>query len=74
MSGHHHIESHLKQRLKTAFRETCGLDISGLAGLYCYFLGISDRWMAKGGLAGWLIPSEFMDVNYGSAVKRYLFG
>ena len=28
--------------------------------------------MAPGALAGWLIPSEFMDVNYGAAVKRYL--
>ena len=26
----------------------------------------------EGGVAGWLIPSEFMDVNYGQAVKRYL--
>ena len=25
------------------------------------------------GLAGWLIPSEFMDVNYGASMKRYLF-
>jgi len=28
--------------------------------------------MADGALAGWLVPSEFMDVNYGAAVKRYL--
>jgi len=28
--------------------------------------------MADGGLAGWLIPSEFMDVNYGKQVKQYL--
>ena len=46
--------------------------MNGLAGLYCYFLGLSHRWMAEGGLAGWLMPSEFMDVNYGSSVKRYL--
>src|SRR3954447_6752543 len=28
--------------------------------------------MASEGLAIWLIPSEFLDVNYGSAVKAYL--
>jgi hypothetical protein len=28
--------------------------------------------MEEGGLAGWLIPSEFMDVNYGKALKEYL--
>lgn len=28
--------------------------------------------MSEGGVAGWLIPSEFMDVNYGKALKTYL--
>lgn len=28
--------------------------------------------MEDGGYAAWLIPSEFMDVNYGIAIKRYL--
>jgi hypothetical protein len=28
--------------------------------------------MKDDGIAGWLIPSEFMDVNYGKPVKRYL--
>ena len=48
------------------------MKLSGLAGLYCYFLGLSRAWMAEDGLAGWLIPSEFMDVNYGRSVKHYL--
>jgi len=46
--------------------------ITGLAGLYCYFLGLSHVWMQSGGIAGWLIPSEFMDVNYGRSIKKYL--
>jgi hypothetical protein len=28
--------------------------------------------MAEDGLAGWLIPSEFMDVKYGRQVKEFL--
>jgi hypothetical protein len=28
--------------------------------------------MAKGGVGAWLIPSEFMDVNYGYRVKEFL--
>src|ERR1700730_7495660 len=28
--------------------------------------------MADRGLAAWLIPSEFMDVNYGDEVKQFL--
>ncbi len=69
---HHHIANGEKQRLKIRTQEACGVTINGLAGLYCYFLGMCHRWMAAGALAGWLIPTEFMDVNYGAAVKRYL--
>ncbi len=69
---HHHIVNSEKKRLKTRAQESCGIEINGLAGLYCYFLGLSHAWMSEGGLAGWLIPSEFMDVNYGAAVKSYL--
>ena len=61
-----------KRRLKARTREACGIKVNGLAGLYCYFLGLSHQWMAEGGLGGWLIPSEFMAVNYGASVKRYL--
>ena len=69
---HHHIGSREKRRLKAGAYEACGMNISGLAGLHCYFIGLCHAWMADGGLAGWLVPSEIMDVNYGSAVKRYL--
>ena len=69
---HHHIDSSEKQRLKARMQEACGMRLSGLAGLYCYFLGLSHAWLADEGLAGWLVPSEFMDVNYGAAIRRYL--
>lgn len=71
---HHHIVNAEKQRLKVRAKEACGMEINGLAGLYCYFLGLCHAWMSDGGLAAWLIPSEFMDVNYGVSVKRYLLG
>lgn len=69
---HHHLDADDKGRLQLASSKAFGGKISGLAGLYCYFLAIADGWMADGGVAAWLIPSEFMDVNYGRAVKRYL--
>ena len=69
---HHHIVNAEKRRLALRTFTACGVKMSGLAGLYCYFLGLSHAWMAAGGLACWLIPSEFMDVNYGVPVKRYL--
>jgi hypothetical protein len=69
---HHHLENGYKLRLQARTKEASGIKISGLAGLYCHFLGQSHAWMADDGIAGWLIPSEFMDVNYGKAVKHYL--
>ena len=69
---HHHIGNEAKKRLKAHAIESCDVEINGLAGLYCYFLGLSHAWMQAGGLAGWLIPSEFMDVNYGASIKSYL--
>jgi len=69
---HHHLSSLDKSRLREAVRLSSGIHINGLSGLYCYFLCLSHAWMMDGGIAIWLIPSEFMDVNYGLALKRYL--
>ncbi len=69
---HHHINIEKKKELQEEVMLKTGIKISGLAGLYCYFLILSEKWLADGALSCWLIPSEFLDVNYGSAVKRYL--
>lgn len=69
---HHHLGNGEKGRLQHHAQQASGMKISGLAGLYCHFLGLAHAWMTEGGVAGWLIPSEFMDVNYGLEVKRYL--
>jgi hypothetical protein len=69
---HHHLTREEKQRLHGRALSLCGERFSGLAGLYCYFIALSHGWMQQGGVAGWLVPSEFMDVNYGWTLKRYL--
>jgi adenine-specific DNA-methyltransferase len=69
---HHHLTGDEKARLGLLSAEAYGMKVSGLAGLYCHFVGLSHAWMADGAVAGWLIPSEFMDVNYGQALRRYL--
>ena len=69
---HHHILNGDENRLQDLTDKVFGERPSGLSGLYCYFLGLSHNWMRENGIAGWLIPSEFMDVNYGKSVKRYL--
>ena len=69
---HHHIEREKKAYLQKRVKEKTGISLSGLAGLHCYFLCLAHEWMADDGLAAWLIPGEFMDVNYGRAVREYL--
>ena len=68
---HHHINGQ-KERLQAKALEAANMKLSGLAGMYCHFMALTHPWMKKNGIAGWLIPSEFMDVNYGRAVKDYL--
>jgi adenine-specific DNA-methyltransferase len=69
---HHHLDGAEKERLKAQLAHSLQLEISGLAGLYCYFLLLCHDWMEEKGLGIWLIPSEFMDVNYGATLRRYL--
>jgi predicted RNA methylase len=67
----HHLIAD-KERIRKRTTEAIGVELSGLAGLYCHFLLQSVRWMESGGIAGWLIPSEFMDVNYGEKLRHFL--
>jgi adenine-specific DNA-methyltransferase len=69
---HHHLTGNEKLRLQEMAKKITGLHFSELAGLYCYFLCMAHLWMQENALAGWLIPSEFMDVNYGRQIKHYL--
>ncbi len=69
---HQHLTGNEKERFRLLVSKNSGVVLNGLAGLYCYFLLYAHNWLADGGLAGWLIPSEFMEVNYGKEVKQYL--
>ncbi len=69
---HHHINRGDKERLQQVVMALTGVEVNGLSGLYIYFLLLGTAWMADDGIAAWLIPSEFMDVNYGAALKRFL--
>lgn len=69
---HHHLETRDKVRLQALAEKELDLTVSGLAGLYVHFILHADAWMDDGALGVWLIPSEWMDVNYGSALRRYL--
>lgn len=69
---HHDINAADKKRLQASVLAETGLHLSGLAGLYCHFLLLSAKWMKPGGVGVWLVPTEWMSVNYGNAVRAFL--
>lgn len=71
---HHHLSVTEKKKLGNLALAQLGIKPSGLAGLYLYFIFLSHRLLAPGAISAWLVPTEFMDVNYGIALKQYLKG
>lgn len=69
---HHYLTQTEKSYLLEREKKETEIGLSGLAGLYCHFILLAHKWLAPGAICGWLIPSEFMDVNYGIALKEYL--
>jgi adenine-specific DNA-methyltransferase len=69
---HHYINEESKSACKMIATRHPHLPISGLSGLYVYFLIHSVSFMSEGGIGVWLIPSEWMNVNYGKALRLFL--
>ena len=69
---HHHLSRTTKERLRKEVVSSTGHTVSGLAGLYTYFLLLAHSAMAPDAVAAWLIPSEFCTVNYAEVIRRYL--
>jgi hypothetical protein len=61
-----------KKRLSTRALHDLGIKSSGLSGLYVYFVLLSHAHLADNAISAWLIPSEFLDTNYGSVLREYL--
>jgi hypothetical protein len=68
---HHHLAPPYKRFLRRRV-SALGYDLSGLAGLYAYFLLLADPWLVRGGVGVWIIPAELLDVGYGRDLKTYL--
>ena len=69
---HHHLSAHKKERLQQTTEQRLGLRPSKLSGLYPYFVWLCHGWLRDGGVGAWLIPTEFMYVNYGALLREYL--
>lgn len=66
------IDPGYKWKLRERASVKSQMVVSGLSGLYVYFMLLCDTWMEDGGIAAWLIPSEFMQTDYGAAIRKYL--
>ena len=69
---HQGISPEYKVNLRARASVMAGIEVSGRSGLYVYFMLLSHAWMAPGAIAAWLIPSEFMQTDYGEALRYYL--
>jgi len=69
---HHHLDLAEKKHLRQLSEVRSGIKPNGYMGLYGYFMLLAHAWIKPGGIAVWLIPTEFMDVGYGEALKSYL--
>ncbi len=69
---HHYLSKAQKKLLQGRVSKELGISISGLSSLYIYFMLLSHKWLEEGALSAWLVPSEFMETNYGATVRDYL--
>lgn len=69
---HHHLSSERKLDLQQRVMRLLHLHPSGLSGLYVYFVLLAHGLLKPNGVASWLIPSEFLAVNYGQVLREYL--
>jgi hypothetical protein len=69
---HHHLQAERKVALQSLVMQRLGLQVSGLSGLYVYFVLLADAVLADGAVASWLLPAEFLYVNYGRVLRDYL--
>ena len=69
---HHYLDTKKKSELRGLIRKQLGINVSGYSSLNIYFILQSHMWMEENAYSAWLVPSEFMEVNYGLALRNYL--
>jgi adenine-specific DNA-methyltransferase len=67
---HHFVED--KKQLVGQFNRRYGSSLTRMTSVYCLFLIKAVNLLAAGGRGSFIIPSEFMNADYGVAVKSYL--
>jgi adenine-specific DNA-methyltransferase len=71
-SRHHAIATAEKEAIHTGFEQRLGLRVSRLAGLHVLFLVRAIEVASDAARIAFITPAEWLDVNYGRAIKRFV--
>ena len=71
-SRHHEMNSKRKEELARLIEVESGVRLSRLTSLYVHFMIHAAAFLRPGGRLAFLTPAEYMDVNYGRALRAYL--
>ncbi|MCG3150559.1 MAG: hypothetical protein PCFJNLEI_04045 [Verrucomicrobiae bacterium] len=69
---HQYLSNVQKRALQKRVYDELGITVSGRSSLYLYFMMLCHNWMQSDAVACWLVSSEFMAADYGSALREYL--
>jgi len=69
---HQHLDEDYKKEIAKAVEEKTGIELSRQSGIYVYFLIHASRFLKENGRMAFVLPTNFLDVNYGVAVKKFL--
>ena len=67
---HHFVEN--KEDVRAAVSSNIGAPFSVQTNIYCWFLIKALALLKPGGRLAFIIPTEFLNANYGRDVKKYL--
>ncbi|WP_276258142.1 N-6 DNA methylase [Haloglomus litoreum] len=71
-SRHQALDNQMKSDLNRVVSDETGFNFLEKTPLYGYFLIHSAQFLTPGGRAAFIIPSRFMDTNFGRKLKQYL--
>ena len=69
---HHELLPRYKEEAVRRIAVETGLRISGLSSLYLFFVLRSFAFLRDGGASAFIVPSEWMEGEYGAALRKFL--
>ncbi|SMO70013.1 N-6 DNA methylase [Halorubrum cibi] len=71
-SRHQAVEDEQKERFNSIIAAESGYELSSRTPLYGYFLAHATQFLDQGGRLAAIVPSKFLDTEFGRDLKRFL--